>query len=364
MLDSKKPLKELTREYILNYIRDQHLMPGDKLPAQREWSRILNVSPKIPEIVLNEMEAEHLVIRRSGRGTFLAGKEETLEQKSNPNRNIFLLLPNLRNQHFAEYAANGEIALVRHKKTLQLITAEAMPHARDIIAKMILEGTSGIIAYYCPPGLRDFAHRHNVPLVEFRTKGNTGRPPARGKYVCTNMQAASLMLGKHLLELGHRDIYLAGDIPHEKGQDYRFEVLTHFLRENGCTVRYMPQKHPVPDYPGYEAIGVELAQRMMEEGLPATAGVFFNSNRAVGAMRYLMQKGVRIPEDFSIVGFDRMFNNGFPEPEITAAMFEHEIEIAINLVLSEKQSVKSVTIDPVLFAGSTTAPARTWRINL
>ena len=150
MLDSKKPLKELTREYILNYIRDQHLMPGDKLPAQREWSRILNVSPKIPEIVLNEMEAEHLVIRRSGRGTFLAGKEETLEQKSNPNRNIFLLLPNLRNQHFAEYAANGEIALVRHKKTLQLITAEAMPHARDIIAKMILEGTSGIIAYYCP----------------------------------------------------------------------------------------------------------------------------------------------------------------------------------------------------------------------
>ena len=364
MLDSKKTLKERTREYILNLIREQHLMPGDKLPAQREISRILNVSPKIPEIVLSEMESEHLVIRHSGRGTFLADRADEIQKtQANPTRNIFLYLPNLRNLHFAEYAANAEIALIPHKKTLQLVTSEAMPNVRDIAAKMVLEGTAGIIACACPAGIREFAARHNVPLVELRTKQQTGRPASQGKYVYTDIKAAALMLGRHLLELGHRDIYLAGDI-HNAKMDYRYEVLSAFLRENGCNVRYLPQELPLIQYPGYEAMGAELAQKMIEEGLPATAGIFYNSNRAVGAMRYLMQRGIRVPDDFSIAGFDKLPYNGFPEPEITATMYEHEIEIAVNLLLSKNEGLTSITIDPVLFQGSSTAKPRTERIMI
>lgn len=358
MLDSKKTLKERTREYILNLIRDQHLMPGDKLPAQREISRILNVSPKIPEIVLSELEAEHLVIRHSGRGTFLADQaDEMMKEQDTPNRNIFLLLPNLRNLHFAGYAANAEIALVRYKKSLQLITGEAMPDIRDVTAKMILEGTSGIVAYYCPDGLREFAHKHNVPIVEYHDRIPTGRPPAKGKHIYMDLKAAGLLLGKHLLELGHRDIYLAGDF-HQIGLDYRFEALAHFLQENGCKVRLLPQKHPVAHYASYEAIGAELAQQMLADGLSATAGIFFNTNRAVGAMRYLMQQGVKVPEDFSIAGFDKIPDNGFPEPVITSTTYEREIEIGINLLLSENKSIQRIILDPVLIPGSSTAKAK------
>lgn len=362
MLDSKKTLKERTREYILNLIREKHLMPGDKLPAQREISRILNVSPKIPEIVLSEMESENLVIRHSGRGTFLTDGAHIIEKTSdNPTRNIFLFLPNLRNLHFAEYAANAEIALIPYKKTLRLITSEAMPDVRDIIAKMVLEGTAGIIACACPEGIREFASRHNVPLVELRIKPHRGRPASHGKYVHIDIKAAALMLGRHLLELGHRDVYLAGDI-HQDKMDYRFEVLSDFLRGNGCNVRWLPQELSLIQYPGYEAIGVELAQKMLAEGLPATAAIFYNSNRAVGAMRYLMQKGIRVPDDFSITGFDKLPYNGFPEPEITATMYEHEMEIAVNLLLSRNEGVTAITIDPILFEGSSTAKPRMKRV--
>ncbi|MEI3004070.1 MAG: winged helix-turn-helix domain-containing protein [Victivallales bacterium] len=102
MLDSKKTLKDQTREYILNWIKERNLRPGDRLPPQRELSQILNVSPKIPELVLNELEAEHLVVRRCGRGTFLAGSPETAPRVSAGTRNVFLLLPTLRNPHFAD----------------------------------------------------------------------------------------------------------------------------------------------------------------------------------------------------------------------------------------------------------------------
>ena len=351
----KKTLKERTREYILKLVQEQKLSPGDKLPAQREIAQTLNVSQKIPEIVLSELEAEHLVIRCNGRGTFLADPLYRQAEDTVAGRNIFLLLPTLRNPHFAEYAANAEIALLRHRKTLQIITAEAMPNSRDIIAKMVQEGTSGIIACYCPPAVRNFAYRHSVPIVQFRHRQQVGRPPLKEKCVISDLRSAALLLGNHILGLGHRDIYLAGDLPGEK-IDFRFEVLMELLQTAGCRVRYLPQKKPVSEYSSYEAIGAELAAAMLAEGLPATAGIFFNTSRAVGAMRFLRQNGVRIPEDFSIAGFDKSNQNGFPEPIITVATHKNEIEMAVSMLLSEKKEIRTVKIDPVLVIGNSTGP--------
>ena len=353
---AKKTLMEQTREYILNYIREQRLEPGDKLPAQREISRILNVSPKIPEIVLNELEAEHIVVRKSGRGTFLAAPDLNCENIA-VSRNVFLLLPTLRNSYFADCAAGAEVALLARKKNLQIITQEAYPDVRDITQRIVEAGTVGIIAHFCPAELRNFANRHKVPLVEFRDRKMQGRVPNVCKYVISDVRAAALMQAKHLLDLGHRDIYLAGDLTGEN-YEYRFRILKEFLEENGCKVRHMPQLHPIRHYPSYEAIGVELAQRMLQEGLPATAGIFFNTSRAVGAMRYLRQNGVRVPEDFSITGFDRPLQTGFPEPVITASYHNRETELAVSLLFSGRESAQIVTIDPVLEPGSSTAPAR------
>lgn len=354
----KKTLMEQTREYILNFIREQHLEPGDKLPPQREFSRILNVSPKIPEIVLNELEAAHIVVRRSGRGTFLAQPLCDKEEHHAVSGNVFLLLPSLRNSYFADCAATAEVALLTRKKTLQIITEEACPDVRDITQRIVEAGTIGIIAHFCPPELRNFANRHKVPLVEFRERKKQGRVPQVCKFVISDIRAAAVMQGKHLLELGHRDIYLAGDFTGNE-YEYRFRVLKEFLEENGCKVRHLPQLHPISHYPSYEAIGAELAQRMLQEGLPATAGIFFNTSRAVGAMRYLRQNGVRIPEDFSITGFDRPNQAGFPEPVITATCHDRETELAVSMLFAGKDSAQIITIDPVLESGSSTAPART-----
>lgn len=191
LLDSKKTLKDQTREYILNWIKERNLRPGDRLPPQRELSQILNVSPKIPELVLNELEAEHLVVRRCGRGTFLAGSPETAPRVSAGTRNVFLLLPTLRNPHFAEYAANAEVALHRGKRTMHIITGEAMPQTRDVIAQMVREGTGGIIALHCPDGLRAFAHRNRIPMVEIRYQSSASRRPAAGCFVIADLRAAA-----------------------------------------------------------------------------------------------------------------------------------------------------------------------------
>ena len=74
-MEEKKTLKEQVRDHLFTMIRERRILPGGRFPAQRELARSLNVSPKIAEVVYNEMEAEHLVVRRVGRGTFLAAGE-------------------------------------------------------------------------------------------------------------------------------------------------------------------------------------------------------------------------------------------------------------------------------------------------
>ncbi len=360
MVATKKTLKEQTREYIMELIRERNLQPGDRLPPQRELSRILNVSPKIPEVVLNELEAEQLVERHGRKGTFISsnftGVPRPAPAPESPN--VFIILPNLRNPHFVEYAAQAEAALHRKMRTMQIMTGDTFSNPQDMIDQMVRAGTGGIIAIHSTRQLREFAHRHNVPIVELRYQTVGLRSMAKGLFVVPDLRMAAKQLGEHMLSLGHRDIYLAGDLPMEGFSDCRFKIIQEMVEKKGGRVRILPQKYPIPHYRSYEAIGAELAQTMLAEGLPATGAIFFNSPRAVGAMRFLQREGVRIPEDFSIAGFGESFQAGFPEPEITASIHNNVIGSAVSMLLAAGSDFKTVVIDPVLKQGSSCAAAR------
>ena len=360
MQDGKKTLKEQVRDYLFTMIREHRILPGGRFPAQRELARSLKVSPKIAEVVYNEMEAEHLVVRRVGRGTFLAAGAEDFPQIRNASQNIFLLLPTLRNHYFAECAANSELALLSYRKSLRVITSEASPRISDVTRVLIREGVAGIIAMYNPKGLRFFAQKYDIPMVDVRYQPLQARRPSHWKTLLIDIGKSALLLGEHLLKLGHREIYLAGDIPRpDGGMDRRFTILKAFLEKNGCTVHYLPQQHAIPEYPSYEAIGEELADRMLAERLPGTAAIFFNSARAVGAMRELLKRGVRIPEDFSVCGFDEPSMQLGSEPALTHVFHANVMEQAVDLLLSpNRKDVTSIAIDPTLFSGASTSMPR------
>ena len=354
MLEDKKTLKEQVRDYLFTMIREQRVLPGGRFPPQRELARFLNVSPKIAEVVYNEMEAEHLVVRRVGRGTFLATGAEDLPQVRNASQNIFLLLPTLRNHYFAECAANMELSLLPYHKSLRVITSEASPRISDVIGILVREGVAGIIAMHNPKGLRFFAQKYDIPMVDVRYQPLQARRPSHWKTLLIDIGKSALLLGEHMLELGHREIYLAGDFPRQDGgMDRRFKILKAFLEKHGCTVHYLPQERAIIEYPSYEAIGEELADRMLGSGLPATAAVFFNSARAVGAMRELLKRGVRIPEDFSVCGFDEPSMQLGSEPALTHVFHANVMEQAVDLLLSpDRKDVTSIVIDPTLDIGA------------
>ena len=111
--------------------------------------------------------------------------------------------------------------------------------------------------------------------------------------------AASQSATQHLLKLGHKRIaYLTGPPTAPWALD-RFEGYRHALREAGLEV----DDDLVFQAGSTIEEGMKAASQMLAESCNATAVQATNDLVAIGCAEVLLSKGLRIPEDISIVGF-------------------------------------------------------------
>src|SRR5262249_43171662 len=65
----RRPAAAMVADHIVRALRDQHLQPGDLLPAERELARRLDVSRPTLREALTALELAGVVESRQGRGT-------------------------------------------------------------------------------------------------------------------------------------------------------------------------------------------------------------------------------------------------------------------------------------------------------
>ena len=65
------------------------------------------------------------------------------------------------------------------------------------------------------------------------------------------------------------------------------------------------------------AVGYHLAQDPNLVKCGATAIIAVNDMVAIGAIDTLLEKGFRVPEDYSIIGFDNLFHTGLERISLT-----------------------------------------------
>jgi LacI family transcriptional regulator len=175
----------------------------------------------------------------------------------------------------------------------------------------------------------------------------------------------SYMATRHLIELGHRRIaVLLGDIEmkdiayygilHERWLGYR-----DALEEAG--IPYDPDlmlPFPTSLEGGYMASD-QLALR------PDVTAVFsFSDISAMGLLKGLKDRGIRVPEDCSVIGFDNLFISKYTSPSLTTVS-QNILEkgrSAVKMLLDQIDNVPIVErrkVLPVeLVIRDTTAPAR------
>jgi len=155
-------------------------------------------------------------------------------------------------------------------------------------------------------------HRRDMPLVDAATAAEiplvavapdqpiTGVSVIRGDNI-----AAGRVIAGHLADLGHRRIAFAGGPRVSIESRQRLQGLRDELARRDIELA----EDCVSFCPSYEAEqGTAFALRFLQRPPNVTALVMGNDALALGFMRAAQQRGMRIPEDLSVTGFD-----GIPE---------------------------------------------------
>ncbi|MCU0770612.1 MAG: LacI family transcriptional regulator [Verrucomicrobia bacterium] len=126
---------------------------------------------------------------------------------------------------------------------------------------------------------------------------------------------ASYELTRHLLGQGHKRIaFLSGPLVSPWTQE-RLEGYRRALREHHIE----PDDHLVFQAGRTVEDGIQAVSQMIAEKCDATAVQAVNDLVAVGCMRWLIQHGVRIPDDVSVTGFGNLLiSENAPRPLTTA----------------------------------------------
>ncbi|MFC4640502.1 LacI family DNA-binding transcriptional regulator [Deinococcus hohokamensis] len=118
---------------------------------------------------------------------------------------------------------------------------------------------------------------------------------------------------RHLLELGHRRIaYIAGPESHRDARE-RLQGFQRALAD--WNVEANPSLIVEGDF--LEPSGLLAVEALFARGAMFSAVMAANDQMAYGARLGLYRRGIRVPEDISLVGFDDLSGSAFTTPPLT-----------------------------------------------
>jgi LacI family transcriptional regulator len=188
-------------------------------------------------------------------------------------------------------------------------TASRMAHDSMISGALILNpGVAGRDL------LEDMARR--IPLVLFDSRFSV---PGCPRFGIQNREGMAALM-EHLLSHGFRDFaYLDGD-PRSNDAIERKRVFKAALKRAGLALepeRLLQGSFKVQ--PAEAAMGAFL-----DRGLRTRVVVAANDQMALGAMRAILARGFRIPDDIAVTGFDNIEASTWTHPALTTVGYDRE----------------------------------------
>jgi len=166
----------------------------------------------------------------------------------------------------------------------------------------------------------------------------------------------------HLISLGHKRIGLIVG-PHEKvGRvKKRFEGYKRALEDHGLTFDPSIVVSTEPDL----LEGRQAMQQLLSAPQPPTA-VFAASDRlAIGGLATIKERGLRVPRDISVVGFDDVEFAAYCDPPLTTVrvpakeMGSLAVKVLHDAIVNGNEKVKQYCLDTdLIIRGSTAEPRK------
>ena len=138
-------------------------------------------------------------------------------------------------------------------------------------------------------------------------------------FVDNDACSAGTIITRHLLELGHRKIGFITRWEENLNHIQRFNGYRNAMQEAGIEPLpgwFRPWRHG-EDYTAGES-GSILFREIIAESPELTALIAVNEEIAMGAMHEAIASGLRVPEEFSVAGFDTSVYSTYTTPSLTS----------------------------------------------
>lgn len=272
-----------------------------------------------------------------------------------------LLVQDLSNQYFAEIVRGASEAIRERGLDLVLYTSSNDPERERQRVATLSSGVSDgliIVAPHGSPGLLDQLQHSRVPVVLINA-WNAGDVPTVNPENTLGARAAT----EHLLALGHRRIgFVTGrpDSPLSPERPDGVMRLTGYRQ--GLAAAGLPFDETLL-HPGglHLRQGREAGHALLDLPDPPTAIFAANDFCAFGVIEAAHERGLRVPEDLSVVGFDDVPLAAQVQPALTTVHHPlsdlgHQAATLLLDLLSDSARERHIELPSRLVVRHSTAP--------
>ena len=197
------------------------------------------------------------------------------------------------------------------ERSLLMAATESSLERQRAVAQTLLEQMVDGVFVCCLPGMTAPFRKLStqVPVVTINCD-----PQSAPWGVLHDDDAATRECLQYLIEQGHRSIAYLGAANGGFAEKTRFGAFRDFTQK--VSIKAIHRQAPdVKMEAGEEAMAAWLQDGFLS---PPSALLAFNDTLAIGAMKAIRERGLRVPEDISVIGFDDIEMSSFLLPPLTS----------------------------------------------
>lgn len=358
-LDRNKPVflyMQLT-EVLRNKIRDHTYKPGEMIPSEEKLSKLYQVNRATVRKAIAELIKEKLLYAVPATGTFVSEPEKVTTSISAENKNLTFC--------WIIKAYGLSVLGPYHMDILTAIQAELSKNNNHLVFQDISKNAefqysdhwSGyFLVGELPEDIIEKCYSSNLPCVFIDSK-----PCSKTPSVISENYTGAKEAVKHLVELGHRRIaYIHSDIESFVANE-RFRGYIDALKESGIPIDKNITAVGNMQVEG----GIKATEKILKDAPDITAIFSVNDETAIGSLKVMSYKGLSVPKDVSIVGFDDIgwARHSIP-PLTTVRIFRQElafysVELMMDMIERDNICAPTISMPTELIVRESTAPAKT-----
>jgi DNA-binding LacI/PurR family transcriptional regulator len=261
--------------------------------------------------------------------------------RNRSTRAITVVLPSLENPFFSEVVSAVQTRAEADGYTLNVMVANSDDAERRVLAYLAGGSVDAVLLAASTGPVADLLRKlvsNGVVCVVLQGESLDPAIPT----IRVDLEEGGYLATRHLISLGHRHIGHVTEpslISGEKIAGYR-----RALAEAGISFR----KNQIFVGENNMAGGAAAVRNLLDSSKKLPTAIFAqNDLMAVGAIRVLKARGIQVPKDMALVGFDGTALARFTTPSLTTVSHKKNavaVEVLFKLLKGDDEAVGSQTV--------------------